>query len=386
MSELEAYFRERAGSAEQLDRRLQFLARTLPPVNLASFAVVWWFGGRDPWVAALAALFVVHMLAAPRLRATAASRIMWILLVNVAIFAAAAFVAGASAPGWLLFIPPLVPATLVLARNRVLVTLAINATSLLVNIVVGLPLSSMIAVAMALAAFSVILLQLTQHLHLQASEIEGERARSDDLLDALLPPSISKRIRNGEGYIAERYDEASVLFADIVGFTALAERLAPEDLVAFLNDVFVSFDALVQRHGLEKIKTIGDAYMVASGLDGSAHDAHAIADFALDLLDALDDFEHAEGQRIGMRVGIHTGPVVAGIVGTHRFVYDVWGDTVNTAARMESHGVANTIQVSAATRARLNEDYDLEPRGIVPIKNKGDMQVWLLRRRRDAVT
>jgi class 3 adenylate cyclase len=283
-----------------------------------------------------------------------------------------------------LFIPPLVPATLVLGRHRVLVTVLVNIVCLAVNVLTEQPLHTLVPVAVVFAAVSALLLRVTQYLHLQAGEIDRERARSDHLLDAMLPASISRRIKNGEGHIVERYDEATVLFADRAGFTQLSEKLPPERLVALLNHVFTLFDGLVTRHGLEKIKTMGDAYMVASGLAGSPHDQRAVADFALDLLDAVREVEVPEAEEIGVRVGIQSGPVVAGIVGTQRFVYDVWGDTVNTAARMESHGVVNAIQVTEAVRNALSEQYAFEPRGAISIKGKGDMNVWLLRQPRAA--
>jgi class 3 adenylate cyclase len=380
MRELDRYLAERVLSEERQVRSAKFMMRTLPPTNMLSFFVVWWFAGRDMRIVGLAVLFLVFVLVVVRpAKSFTSTRMMGVLLVNMAIFVTTALMAGGEAPGWLLFIPPLVPATLVLQRHRVLVTVAINAVCLGVNVLTAQPLHTLVPVAIVFAVVSALLLRVTQHLHLQAGEIERERARSDHLLDAVLPASISRRIKNGEGHIVERYDEATILFADIAGFTPLSEKLPPEKLVAFLNEIFTLFDALVARHGLEKIKTIGDAYMVASGLADSRHDMRAVADFALDLVDAIAEIEVPEAAAIGVRVGIQSGPVVAGIVGTQRFVYDVWGDTVNTAARMESHGVVNAIQVTETVRQALSDEYAFEPRGAIAIKGKGDMNVWLLR-------
>jgi adenylate cyclase len=387
MSELDRYLTQRVLAEARNVRSAKFMMRTLPPINVLNFLAVWWFADRDMRILGLGVIFILFVAVAVRpVEPFPTARMMGVLLVNLAIFVAAALLAGREAPGWMLFIPPLVPATLVLRRHRVLVTLLINAVCLGVNVLTDQPLHTLLPVAMVFAAVSAILLQVTQHLHLQASEIEQERARSDQLLDAVLPASISRRIKGGERQIVERYDEATILFADLAGFTQLSEKLSPEDLVAFLNEVFTLVDELVVRHGLEKIKTIGDAYMAASGVAGRPHDMRAVAEFALDLIDAIGGIDVSEASQIGVRVGIQSGPVVAGIVGTQRFVYDVWGDTVNTAARMESHGVVNAIQVTDAVHDALRDEYEFEARGAIPIKGKGDMSVWLLRQRRTAAS
>jgi len=372
----------RSATEEQRQRTLGLLKRTLPPINVLSFAVVWWFGDQNPWLPGLGALFLAHTYVVTRMRPEMAPMQMaQLLFVNVSIFFAAAVVAGPGAPGWLLFIPPLVPATLLMPRHRYLITLLINVACIAANLLTKQPWALLIPMAMAFVAFSLIMLRITAFLQLQAAEIDRERARSDDLLSVVLPPSIGARIKDGESRIAERFDEASILFADITGFTELCEQMSPEDLVGILDEVFTAFDALVDEHGLEKIKTIGDAYMVASGLNGARHDLAAVADLALQLLHAIERFNKNDRPQLAMRMGIHTGPVVAGIVGTRRFVYDVWGDTVNVAARMESHGVPNTVHVTTAVRNKLAHSYEFEPRGSIHVKGKGDMETWLLRKR-----
>jgi class 3 adenylate cyclase len=304
--------------------------------------------------------------------------IMRLLFVNVAIFFAAALVAGSQAPGWLLFIPPLVPATLLITKHRYAITILINLACILVNLLTEQPWSLVIPMAMAFAAFSLIMIRITSFLQLQAEEIDRARARSDELLDVVLPPSISSRIKAGESRIAERFEEASICFADIVGFTQLSEQLQPEELVMVLDEVFTAFDELVEQHGLEKIKTIGDAYMVASGLSGSPNNLEALAEFSLQLLRAIESFNQSDRPHLAMRVGIHCGPVVAGIVGTKRFVYDVWGDTVNVAARMESHGVSKKVHVTDAVREALQDQFSFEERGTLDVKGKGEMVTWFL--------
>jgi class 3 adenylate cyclase len=174
-----------------------------------------------------------------------------------------------------------------------------------------------------------------------------------------------------------------VLFADIVGFTKLSSTTSPEKLVTMLDELFSVFDRLAETHGLEKIKTIGDAYMVVAGIPQPMENhAGAIAAMGLDMQRAITDFATRNGSDLTIRTGIHTGPVVAGVIGEKKFIYDLWGDTVNTASRMESHGVPGRVHVSAATRALLADAFDLEAREPLEIKGKGLMQTYLIVERR----
>lgn len=211
-------------------------------------------------------------------------------------------------------------------------------------------------------------------------ELEWERQRSERLLLNTLPAAIAQRLKEQPGEaIAERHAEVSVLFCDIVGFTRLSERLPPERLVELLNRVFTAFDDLADAHGVEKIKTIGDAYMVAAGLpEPRADHAAALADLALGMVAAVRTLREETGAALDVRIGIHSGPVVAGVIGRRKFAYDLWGDVVNTAARMESHGVAGAVQVTQATADLLGGSLPLRPRGSVAIKGKGEMAVYLL--------
>ena len=214
-------------------------------------------------------------------------------------------------------------------------------------------------------------------------ELEWERERSEQLLLNTLPALIARALKERPGEaIAERHAEVSVLFCDIVGFTRLSERLSPERLVAILNRVFTGFDDLADRYGVEKIKTIGDAYMVAAGLPEPNEDhAGALANMALDMIDQVRALCGELGEALDVRIGLHSGPVVAGVIGRRKFAYDLWGDVVNTAARMESHGVPGAIQVTEATAQRLGGRYALAPRGEMEIKGKGPMRVYLLQGR-----
>ena len=209
---------------------------------------------------------------------------------------------------------------------------------------------------------------------------EFEYERSEALLTNVLPAVVADRLKSRAGeVIADRYDEASILFADMAGFTAGASHTSPADLVKFLNDVFSAFDRLVERHGLEKIKTTGDNYMVVSGVPVARSDhAAALVRLAIEMLDAAGHMQDPNGQSVSIRIGIASGPVVAGVVGTKKFFYDVWGDAVNVASRMESTGVPGRIQVSPATYDEVKHQFAFESRGPIDVKGKGTMTTWLL--------
>ncbi|MFH1469241.1 MAG: adenylate/guanylate cyclase domain-containing protein [Pseudomonadota bacterium] len=211
--------------------------------------------------------------------------------------------------------------------------------------------------------------------------LEEEYQRSEALLHNILPAPIAQRLKRHPGVIADRFEQATVLFADIVDFTPLAERTEPEALVRLLDEVFSRVDELAARWGLEKIKTIGDAYMVVAGVPEPRPDhAAAMAGFALELMEQVQP-RGPRGAELRLRIGIHSGPLVAGVIGKKRLLYDLWGDTVNLAARMESHGIPGAIQVSRATHDLLGAAFVLEARGVVQIKGKGPLETWMLRGR-----
>jgi adenylate cyclase len=211
------------------------------------------------------------------------------------------------------------------------------------------------------------------------AELEQEKRRSETLLLNILPQSIVQRMRDGETAIADRIAEATILFCDLVGFTALSQNLSADLVVDFLTRVFSTFDQLAAEEGVEKIKTIGDSYMVACGIpELQANHVFRVASLALRMMTAVDDVAKATKLKLQARIGIHTGPVVAGVIGTHKFVYDVWGDTVNTASRMESHSLTGRIQVSSVTRQALGDRFKFESRGMIEIKGKAPMETYFL--------
>ena len=215
-------------------------------------------------------------------------------------------------------------------------------------------------------------------------ELEEAHKANELLLLNILPASIADRLKKGEGLIADRFEDMSVLFADVVGFTQISRNMSPSDLVEMLNHVFSLFDRVAERLALEKIKTIGDAYMVAGGLgtDGQG-DAERLADMGLEMLELLAKYREETGTDLRIRIGMHTGPAVAGVVGLKKFIYDIWGETVNTASRMESHGVPNRIQVLESTTEKLAGSHIFEERGKVDVKGIGMLNTYFLTGRRD---
>ena len=211
------------------------------------------------------------------------------------------------------------------------------------------------------------------------AELGEERAESERLLLNILPEAIAQRLKTEPGIIADRFDSVSVLFSDIVGFTPLSEILSPRQMVEWLNEVYSVFDALVQAHNVEKIRTIGDGYMVAAGVPFPRDDhAAAITRLALDMKAHFATLPPVDGHRVDFRIGISSGPVVGGVIGTHKFQYDIWGDTVNTAARMESHGVPGRIHISSDTQEMIHEEFVCERRGTIEVKGKGQMETWFV--------
>jgi adenylate cyclase len=210
-------------------------------------------------------------------------------------------------------------------------------------------------------------------------ELRAEQAKSEALLLNILPSSIAERLKAATETIADHFDSASILFADVVDFTPLAQRLPPVEMVGILDHLFSHFDALVERHGLEKIKTIGDCYMAAAGVP-DPHEDHArrAALLALDMRDEVATSPVVGRSGVALRIGINSGPVVAGVIGTKRFTYDLWGDAVNTASRMESHGTSGEIQITRSTYELLDREFVCEPRGTIEVKGKGRMETWYL--------
>jgi adenylate cyclase len=204
--------------------------------------------------------------------------------------------------------------------------------------------------------------------------------KSETLLLNILPKEIAAILKNESRTIADHYDEASVLFADMVGFTPLSAQLPPVEMVELLNEVFSYFDSLVDKYNVEKIRTIGDSYMVAAGVPRSRLDhAQALVRMGLEMRDYVAEHEFCNGHRVSFRIGINSGSMIAGVIGRRKFVYDVWGDAVNVASRMESHGLDGAVQITQGTYELIRDEFVCEPRGTVNVKGKGKMDVWLVR-------
>jgi class 3 adenylate cyclase len=214
-----------------------------------------------------------------------------------------------------------------------------------------------------------------------ARAIEQANRENERLLLAILPPSVAERLRSGETSIADSFDEMTVLFADLVGFTELSSRLSAAEVVAILNRVFSRYDELADHYGLEKIKTIGDAYMAVGGITSDSHrpdDVEAVAEMALEMVSATERLAAEAGYDLQVRIGVHVGPTVAGVIGMRKFIYDVWGDAVNRASRMESYGVPGRIQVTEETYLRLSGRFRLDRRGSITIKGLGPVTTYFL--------
>ena len=217
-------------------------------------------------------------------------------------------------------------------------------------------------------------------------ELRSEKAKSEVLLLNMLPKQIISRLQLGETVIADRVPDATILFADLVGFTSLAARVPAWRIVELLNSLFTAFDRLSMQFGLEKIKTIGDAYMLAGGvLEPRSDHVGAVADIGLAMLESVGQAGRHFDEPLQIRIGIHTGPVVAGVIGTQKFIYDIWGETVNTASRLESHGLPGRIAVSVQTYRRLHHSHEFEPRGVINLKGGGPVECYFLQGRRTAL-
>ena len=246
-----------------------------------------------------------------------------------------------------------------------------------VDIVQGFELGAVDYVAKPFNAHE-LLARVNTHLTMDRLRRENER-----LLLNVLPAVVAARLKAGADLIADHFDQVSVLFADIVGFTKLSGGMPPQQLVALLNELFTGFDGLAEQHGVEKIKTIGDCYMAVGGMpvECSGHTEN-LAMMGLGMIEGLAAFNHRHGTQLAIRIGIHTGPVVAGVIGRSKFIYDLWGDTVNLASRMESTGVSGRVQVSETVQQILAPHFELESRGEIEVKGNGLLRTWLLGARR----
>lgn len=233
-----------------------------------------------------------------------------------------------------------------------------------------------------------LLARINTHLELKRSRdtilryndlLDAEKRRAEQLLLNILPASIAERLQNGERQIADKVDDATVIFADVTNFTPLSETYSAEEIVSLLNSLFSAFDELADKYGVEKIKTMGDSYMAASGIPIERPDhAEAAMNMALSMMTVLAEVNATSGNNLNIRIGLHSGPVVAGVIGVKKFIYDLWGDTVNTASRMESHGEAGKIHVTDVVYAKLHDKFRFQERGNIEIKGKGLMKTYFV--------
>jgi len=221
--------------------------------------------------------------------------------------------------------------------------------------------------------------KMTKSIREKTALIEQKNRENEALLLNILPGEIADRLKGGESEIADSFADVTVLFGDLVGFTALSARMSPDAIVDMLNGLFRRFDRVAHELGIEKIKTIGDCYMAVCGLPKPCSDhAEKMARMALRMLQETREHGNEKGLGLQMRIGLNAGPVVAGVIGTSKFIYDLWGDTVNLASRMESTGVPGEIQVTRSVYERLKGSFQLEGRGVIPVKGKGEIEAWLL--------
>jgi len=232
-------------------------------------------------------------------------------------------------------------------------------------------------------SFAIILLGFAFYIHITFQKTESfmqlEHDKSEKLLQNILPLSIIKKLRDNPDTIAERFEDCTVLFSDIVGFTQMSKSMPAVSVVSLLNEIFSRFDDLAEKYNLEKIKTIGDAYMVVGGLpEPDENHVEKIASFALEMLDVIRDYRQKNNVQLELRIGINSGAAVAGVIGKKKFIYDLWGDSVNTASRMESHGLPGQIQVSESTYIRIKHLFQFEDRGNMEVKGLGLVRSYLL--------
>lgn len=339
------------------------------------------------WMAAAAVAINVTALAFPVSGLHRLGRI-WLAFGNIGWITGAGLLMGPDAEGHLFLIVIATAAWFMEPRRTRFMIAAPIVTCVVCLLAVELYAPARVAVRPT-GAWGVALDKLSLLLILQAlayyavTQTERAEAKSEALLLNVFPRRIAGRLMRDEGSIAERFEEVTVLFADLVNFTQLSERTAPTELVKLLDEIFTRFDALADRHGLEKIKTIGDAYMVVGGAPEPVNDsASRMARMALDMLQVLSELDAARFGGLAIRIGIHSGPVVAGVIGRRKFAYDLWGDSVNTASRMESHGQPGRIHVSEVVRARLGEAFEFEARGVITVKGKGELSTYFLLRER----
>ena len=372
-------------SDTSIEENLEFLLKVLRPVTIIKVILVVALASDKITTGALVLGYISYIILAPhlvfRLKRNVSSMVM---VGSLGFFCAITIVAGHQAPSWLLFMSPLIPSIFLTPNKNMKLGLVviINVAAAVTLFLSGRPIPMFLSQVAALWIFSILFFRTYQYLDAQKTIIAKERERSDRLLHNILPHTIVERLKQNEPVNAVRFEMASILFADLVGFTELSSQRTPEELLAMLNEIFSEFDQLVEQRSLEKIKTIGDAYMVAGGVpEMDAKHLCKIADLALDMRDGIHRVTGNLGETIRLRIGVHAGPLIGGVIGFKKFSYDVWGDTVNIASRLESHGVPDAIQVSEQLYEALKGHYRFEERGLVPLKGRGELRTYFLHER-----
>jgi class 3 adenylate cyclase len=362
---------------------IDYLAVTLPAVDLSYIIAITWFSQHRLLSFLLCIFYPAFNVFFTKL-ATRFNKPLYQFgfIINGFLFILNSWVAGPKAAGWLFSLSNVVGDVFIVFefRSKVLFITYHIFMATLGNYIAGKSLDEIVEITVVLFAVAAVLLRSFAVLIDQNERIEEERKKSDYLLLNILPESIADRMKLGETKIADRFEMVSVLFADITDFTKLSSGTSPEQLVGLLDQVFSEYDQVAKGLGLEKIKTIGDAYMVVAGVP-KAHPnpSEAIAQMAL----AIHEITHRLSQSLGIllqvRVGIHTGAVVAGVIGNQKFAYDLWGDTVNIASRMESQGIPGQTHCTEEIYYTLKDHYEFEPRGMIEVKGKGMMRTFLLK-------
>jgi class 3 adenylate cyclase len=366
-----------------------FLSRLLPVVDAINYVIVILLSTRPLLTFLLAIAFPIVGVGGLRIsqkikRNVNTPQMLIIVCLHFLICAAS----GRTSPAWLICIPGIVASVFLLPEMKLklvflfLILLAASAG----NYVSGKDPINIVSAAAALTAFSILMLRtyqflqkMNRRLERQNAELQQERAKSDHLLENILPGPIAERMKRGETKIVDQFEVAGVLFADIVGFTKFSTSIEPKQVVSKLDTIFSEFDHIIDRNGLEKIKTIGDAYMAVTGIpQPQPRHLEALARAALEMQAAMDRLNRTLAHTMQVRIGLHAGSVVAGTIGERKFAYDLWGDTVNTASRMESHGEAGRIHCSQVLYESLKNDFDFEGRGPIEIRGKGSMQTYFL--------
>ena len=362
------------------EESLGFIMNSVMPFHFLIFAYLILFHNKDYWIYLFLGALAINIYLSVRLL----KRTMPIettITVNLLIFSGAGYVLNPQAPYWLLYLAPIVAIALTVERNIVKYFL-LTTTFLLcamIGFLKGVESVNTATSIIALGITAVFAVRINQFLGKQHAVIAREREISDKLLENILPSAIAKRMKSGEVNIADSYESVAILFVDIVGFTKYSEKRTPEELVKILDLIFSLIDGLAKKNNLEKIKTIGDSYMVASGLpEPDKAYLENMAFFALNLKNEFAAMSLQYGFDLEVRIGIHCGRVVAGVIGREKFLYDVWGDVVNIASRMESHGQPGMVHCSESIYDKLKEKFDFKSRGTQEIKGKGPMNTYFL--------